>query len=462
MEWIMNKNTFVLLLFLCLSVLSRKHMYAQEPTPFADENVDDLEDVSDAFQESFFEALKQKAIQNHDRAISELNRCIQQEPDRAFLYFERAKNEGALKRYDLAEQDLLKALELDPNRESMLALLYDVYYKTRDYTKAETTVKKLIPFDSQYKEDLARIYSLTKKYEEALGLLDELDIEKGKDLYREQLRTRIYRQSGNGELRARSVEAKIAADPKNEAEYLKLIFLYSEEGNNAKAYETALKLQKINPEADEVQLALYKFYLEDGKVAEAIQSMNKVLRSARMDGKAKHRVLNDFLTFVNENPTYQPQLEEAIAIFDTQVADAKVYQELANYHLKKGEKIKGLKYFEKALQADTENLELIKNTVLLQLDTEQYTSATELTVKALDLFPSQPLLYLTQGVAYNKLGQFDEAIESLEIGIDYIIENVKMESDFYQQLGEAYTGKGNTPKANSFLEKAKSLKAQLD
>lgn len=445
-----------------MSMLSRKRIYAQEPTPFADENVDDLEDVSDAFQESFFEALKQKAIQNHDRAIRALNICIQQEPDLAFLYFERAKNQGALKQYDLAEQDLVKALELDPNRESMLVLLYDIYYKTRDYAKAETIVKKLIPFDTQYKEDLARIYSQTKKYEEALGLLEALDIEKGKDLYRERLRASIFNRSGNGALRTQATEAKIAADPNNEAEYLKLIFLYSEEGNSAKAYETALKLQKINPEAEEVQLALYKFYLEDGKTEEAIKSMNIVLRSTRMDGKAKHIVLNDFLTFVSDNPAFQPQLEEAIAIFDTQVADANVYQQLANYYLKKGDKAQGLKYFEKALVSDSENLELIKNTVLLQLDTQQYEKATKMTSQALDLFPSQSILYLIQGVAYNKLQNYDAAIESLEIGIDYIIEDVKMESDFYQQLGEAYTGRGNIAKATTFLEKAKSLKALLD
>ena len=437
-------------------------MHAQEPTPFADENVDDLEDVSDAFQESFFEALKQKAIQNHDRAIRALNICIQQEPDRAFLYFERAKNQGALKQYDLAEQDLVKALEVDPNRESMLVLLYDIYYKTRDYAKAETIVKKLIPFDTQYKEDLARIYSQTKKYEEALELLEALDIEKGKDLYRERLRASIYQRSGNGALRTQATEAKIAADPNNEEEYLKLIFLYSEEGNSAKAYETALKLQKINPEAEEVQLALYKFYLEDGKTEEAIKSMNVVLKSTRMDGKAKHIVLNDFLTFVNDNPAYQPQLEKAIAIFDTQVADANVYEQLADYHLKKGDKTQSLKYFEKALASDSENLELIKNTVLLQLDTQQYEKTTKMTSQALDLFPSQSILYLIQGVAYNKLQKYDAAIESLEIGIDYIIEDVKMESDFYQQLGEAYAGKGNSTKASTFLEKAKSLKAQLD
>ena len=458
----MKKNSYILLLLLCMSLLSRKQVLAQDQTPFADENVDDLEDVSDDFQETFFEALKQKGIENHDRAISALNKCIRLEPNKGFLYFERAKNRSALKQHDEAQEDLLKSLELDPNKEAVLALLYDSYYTSQKYEKATETVKKLIGFDSQYKEDLARILTRKKEYKAALALLDELDTEKGQDVYREQMRAAIYRQSGNANLQTKAVEAKIASDPKNEAEYLKLIFLYSEQGNTAKAHETALKLQQINPQADEVHLALYKFYLEDKKTAEAILSMTKVLESTRIDGKAKHRVINDFLIFVNANPEYQPQLEEAIAIFDTQVADAKVYQELANYYISKSQKEKALPYLEKALEGDPENLELIKNTTLLQLDAEQYDKALRVSTAALELYPSQPLLYLTKGVALNKLNKFSEAIESLDIGVDYVIEDIQMEADFYLQLGIAYEGQGDSTTANRYRTKAKSLKAQID
>ncbi len=459
---IMYKKRLILILLVGLSMLSRKQMYAQQPTPFADENVDDLEDVSDEFQELFFEALKQKAIQNHDRAIATLNKCIDREPDKAFLYFERAKNEGALKQFDRAEQDLLRALELEPDREPVLVLLYDVYYKTRDYEKAAQTVKKLIAFDTQYKEDLARIYLQTKLYKDALALLDELDNEKGQDIYRQRLRARIYQVSGSTQLQTEAEEAALAANPNDEATYLKLIFLYSEQGNDAKAYETALALQKINPNADEVHLALYKFYLKDGKVDAAITSMNRVLRSTTMEEKAKHRVLNDFLLFVNDHPSYEPQLDQAIALFDTQVTNANVYEQLAAYYLKKGEKQKSLTFYQKALATDADNLELIKNTVLLQLDAKAFEPAVKLSSDALELFPSQPLLYLTKGVGLIGSGSYDEAIESLEIGLDYIIDDKKMASDFNQQLGEAYSAKGNTAKAATYFKKAQTLKSQID
>ncbi|RMB63274.1 hypothetical protein EAX61_02455 [Dokdonia sinensis] len=458
----MKRNTYILVLFLSLSMLSRKHTYAQDQTPFADENVDDLEDVSDDFQESFFEALKQKGIQNYDRAILALNKCIQMEPDRDFLYFERAKNFSARKEYDRAEEDLEKALELKPNRAPVLELLYDVHYETQDYEKAASTALKLVAFNTQYKEDLARIYIRTKKYDEALVLLEELDEEKGQDPYREKLKANIYRQTGNTQQQTAKVEANIAANPQNEKEYLKLIFLYSEQGETQKAYDTALELQKINPEAAEVQLALYKFYLEDGKVDEAIVAMNKTLLSPRIDGKVKHRVINDFLMYVNNNPQYQPQLEAAIAVFDEQVEDAKVYEELANYFIKRNDKTKALPYLEKALARDPENLELIKNTVLLQLDAGAYEAAIKTASTGLDLYPAQPLLYLTNGVASNKISKYDEAVAHLETGLDYIIDDAKMEADFYLQLADAFTGKGDPTKAARYQEKASKLKAQID
>lgn len=458
----MKRGIYILVLTVIFT-LSRKRAYAQEPqelTPFSDENVDDLGDVSDDFQTAFFEALKQKGIENYERAITELNKCIAFEPEQAILYFERGKNQVFLKNYDEAVEDFDKYLELEPNDEDVLEALYEVYFQQQDYEAAESTVKKLIVFDVQYKEDLARIYTSTKRYDEALDLIEDLDNEIGTDVYRDRLKNRLYALSGNTSRQVKAIEKNIASNPKSEAEYLKLILLYSEQGDTKKAYETALELQKVNPYADEVHLALYKFNLDDGKVDEAISSMQKVLESKRMSPAAKHRVLNDFVLFVNKNPKYEAQLELAITVFDTQVGDANIYQELATYYIQKGNKEKALPYLAKALGSEPENLELIKNTALLQLDAGLYTEAEKTVAQALDLYPSQPLLYLTYGVALNKQGKFKAAINQLEVGVDYVIDDVTMEIDFYQQLGDAHTGDGDATKAARYYAKVQELKAQ--
>ena len=49
------------------------------------------------------------------------------------------------------------------------------------------------------------------------------------------------------------------------------------------------------------------------------------------------------------------------------------------------------------------------------------------------------------------------AIESLETGLDYIIEDVKMEIDFYTQLSLAYELDNNIKKSQAFTKKAQAL-----
>ena len=53
--------------------------------------------------------------------------------------------------------------------------------------------------------------------------------------------------------------------------------------------------------------------------------------------------------------------------------------------------------------------------------------------------------------------RYNNAVEILETGLDYIIEDHKIESDFYKQLSKAYAGLNNLVKAKTFSDKAKKL-----
>ena len=402
-------------------MLSRKHTYAQDNTPFADQNVDDLGNVSDAFQEAFFEALKQKGIENYERAIESLDKGIAIDNSYSILYFEKGKNYMALKKYGEAESNFLKALELKPNQKPAMALLYEIYYRNRNYEQAEEVVKQLILIDVNYKEDLARVYKATKQYTEALTLLDELDVEKGRDIRRDQLRKQINKHSGRTKLKEEALHKELDKSAKSEKDYLELIYLYEEQGNIDKAYETALKLQKINPETDAVHLVLYKIDISKGNTNKAINSMTKVLKSDKISAKAKHRVLNDFLSFVNKNPSYEPQLESAIDTFDSEVKGSKVYQNLGAYYSKKGAQYKALSYFLKAFDSDAENIDILKQVLDTEIALGKHKKAATRAKDAIELYPSQPNLYYSYGLALKALGKLEEANFQWETGVDYVI-----------------------------------------
>ncbi len=421
--------------------------------------MDQLGDVTDAFQENFFEALKQKAIENYELALTALNKAekaAKTEENKAVVYFEMGKNHTYLKEYAQAEENFNKVLKSQGNRLDVLEQFYELYYQQKDYEKSIPLVQKLIPFDDDYREDLANLYTLTKQYDKALEQLDELDNVWGESDIRNALRIQIYRATGDTEGAIENLEQKIDNNPKNEKEYLNLIFLYSEQGNKEKAFEAAKNLFKTNPKSQLVHLALYKFYLDEGNASEAIKSMKIVFASEEVDKETKYKVLGDFIQFVNENPQYETDLAEIVNQFS--IENGRVYEKLGDYYAAKNRKEDALNAYEKGIVIDSDNYNLLKNTLLFQIDLKKYEAAAKLSSEGLEIFPAQALLYLLNGVANNGIQNSDAAIESLETGLDFILEDPKMERDFYEQLGLAYTKKGDSKKAKMYLDKAATTK----
>jgi len=449
-------NTYLLLLFIGLLFYPMTSV-AQE----IEEPTDDLGNVSDSFQENFFEALKQKGIENYELAIEALKKAEAaakgDSKAKAVVYFEMGKNQKHLKLYDAAEENFKKVMETEGDRMDVMEALYDLYYQEKDYDAAIPLVLKLIEIDTDYKEDLANLYSRTKQFDKALEVLDELDTILGESNYRDALRSQIYRQTGNASGQIEVLEDKIVKNPKKEQDYLNLIYLYSEEGNTTRAYQTARELLQNNPQSELVHLALYKFYLDDGKIDEAIRSMKRVFGSQQIDKPEKFKVLGDFIRFVDSNPTYEKELSSVITLFSGG-NDSQVFEKLGTYYVGIGKKKEALNLYEKGIVLDPDNFSLLKNTLLLQIDFEKFEEAAKLSAEGMEVFPAQSLIYLLNGVANNGLQKTDLAIESLEAGIDYLFDNVQMERDFYNQLAIAYTLKGNMEKANLYTDKALNLK----
>ena len=420
---------------------------------------DDLGNVEDNFQELFYEALKQKGIENYDRSVEALLKCIEIDNAVPVLYFELGKNYNKLKNFGAAEDALKKAVSKDPDNEWFLDELYGFYASQNDLDKAIKTVKQLVKYHPDYKEDLASLFVRTKKYNDALKILDELDADFGISISRDAMRNQIYEATGRKKDQIKNLEERVESNPDKESNYLALIFRYSENNEKEKAFETAKELLEINPNSQLVHLALYKFYLDDNDTEKAIESMKIVISSVQIKPEAKLKVLSDFVKFVRENPEYEADLIEATTMVDA-VDNSKTLIKLGQYYLAKNDKSKALEYFENALISEPDNFSVLRNVLLLYIDLKHYDLAEKRSSKALQNYPSQPLLYLINGIALNELNQPKKAVQTLESGLDYIIEDIKMESDFYTQLSKAYTLLNNTEKSKTFSDKAKQLAPQ--
>src|SRR5690606_553811 len=110
--------------------------------------------------------------------------------------------------------------------------------------KAIDIVKRLIPFKADYKEDLVSLYMNTQQFDKALDLINELNETVGKSEMRDNYKMAILRDAKYQGAEKDNLVAQIAKDPKNESNYIALIYLYSESNQEEKAMEVAMQLEK--------------------------------------------------------------------------------------------------------------------------------------------------------------------------------------------------------------------------
>lgn len=419
---------------------------------------DNLGNVENRFQEYFFEALKQKAIENPKKAITALEKAIELQPEEAILYVEMGKNQHALKNYSEAEENFQIALKKNPTGERyILAQLFEVLYDAHQYDKAIPVVKKLTAYDGRYYEDLANLYMMIKQPDMALEALENADKLMGSSSYRDELRTRIFHITGNDNAQISYLKKQISANPENQENYLELIKVYHKNGQTPKAFSLVEDFQKSFPHSNKIHLALYPLYFSQNQHEKAIASIRKILSDRALDEKEKVLALNTFIAFTRENPKYENELAEVVNEAIKTETNTKSNKELGDYYSDK-EPEKALGFYVKALEENFSDVRLIEKILHLQLELKKYEDVLILGQKALTVFPSRPALYLALGKANNQKGNSSTALENLEMGLIYLIENPEMEADFYEQMSKAHEKTGNSEKAAFLKKKAENLK----
>ena len=423
---------------------------------FAQQEPDEIALANNKFQLSYYEALKQKGIENYDKAIQSLENCLDIEPNNAAVFNELGRNYFLLKKYNQAYEAYQKAAQIEPQNRWYWHGMYDVSYQTKNYPQAITNVLKLVTFEPNYKEDLTSLYMLTQQYDKALALINEMNETLGKSEKRENYRKEIMKDARFQGNEKDELIQKIAKNPKEESNYIALIYLYSNSNQEEKALEVAKKLETAIPESDWVQVSLFKSHLDNNQGSKAVKSMNQILSSDKIDNKIKHRVLNEFLIFASKNQGFEADLAKAVSNFKSDDAIS-VAKEIGKFYQTKNSWNQAKLFYEMDFSNHPNDLE----TALLLFQTyvalEDFENLGKKSENMIELYPSQPDLYYYAGLANNQQKKYSKAKDYLESGIDYVIENKALETNFYIQLGEAFNGLGDQKKKEFYFKKADQL-----
>ena len=373
----------------------------------------DVASAADQFQDAFYESLTQKGIENYDKAIRSLEKCQLLDPNNAVVYFELGKNYLAQKEYNSAHAAFEKATQLDPMNRWFWVGLYDVYYET--YEEAIPVVKQLIEFNLDYQEDLVSLYMNTQQFDKALVLINELNESKGKSELRDKYTTQIL---GQGKYQASEID-RLWAEIKNNPQY----------------------------------------HLQANEGIQAAKSLLFVLGSPKVESKIKHRMLNEFLLFVQDKPQFDADFDKAVGLLvqDPKVA---VNKEVGKFYQRKKNAGKAIYFYVKQRMLTPDDTECLQLLCELYTETAQFDVLASMADDAVERFPLQPQWYYYAGLANNQLKNAAAAIKQLESGLEYVLDDKALEINYYIQLGEAHHALGNEAQKEFYFNKAEALVQQ--
>lgn len=400
---------------------------------WAQEDPDTIALAEDQFQEAFFESVKQKGIENYDKAITQLYVCLSLNASKAVVHQELGRNYLKLKKYAEAETAFLEAIRLEPGNKWHHIGLYDVFFQSRQYKKAIDALQTVIPLDAKYKDELVSMYMYTQQYDLALSLIEELREKGERSEKHAQYKAQILSTSRFQTQETDRLLEQIKKHPKEEVHYISLIYLYSQKNEDDKAFEVAKQLAEQVPSSDWAHISLFKFHLDKNDVTSALQSFQRVMLANGVDERIRQRMFNEWLVYAVQHQVALDKVDQTIRWMGTQNTIS-VVKEVGKFFHQKKQWEAAAKYYDWAFAEQNTDVESLLLWFEVMSYQNQWSDIAKRGETSVDWFPAQPEVYLWTGKAYVVLKNSKKAAQFLQDGLDFVVEQPKLERQFLELL----------------------------
>ncbi|WP_196887108.1 tetratricopeptide repeat protein [Aureivirga sp. CE67] len=101
----------------------------------------------------------------------------------------------------------------------------------------------------------------------------------------------------------------------------------------------------------------------------------------------------------------------------------------------------------------TQKFEVLRQLLILVEKENDFQKLLKYSEVGIELYPTQAFLYLQNAKALNQLKKYSDAVDILEMGMEYVFENKKMQKQFYKQFVMSYEGLNKKDKAKEYQKK---------
>ncbi len=416
------------------------------------------------FKDVFHQAISEKMIGHNEKAIKLFNECLTIKPKSATCYF-------ALSEIYLKQNQTQKAVEfgekaytLNRTNKWYVAHLADMFYNIGNYHQSakfyqilmDNFNEKNVEYKYKYAESL--IYS--NQTLKAIQQLNQIEKEVGKSPELSLTKHDLYHSIGKKDEAQKEIDDLLIDFPKNEEIRVTILNYYLQTNQIDKAEEIAQQILKINPNNGNALLGLADVEIRQNHINKSFDYLDKGFNSADVDTERKLSLLNGLTTYAFNSTNNSSDLinQRLASLFEklnqTESNNADFLKLYGKYLESNNNHIKARELFSKSCRLDPSNYNTWDALLNSNYKTKLYDSLFIDGQKAIDYFPSQPMVYLLTGIGAYESGKYDEAEEYLFLGKDLVINDPELKSEFEYHIGKNYWKQGQKQESKNYFEKA--------
>lgn len=463
MRIIINGLGLLVLLISIVSCSGTKKITEQEVAVAAIEKpAEELaEQKQKEFEFLFVEALKQKMFSNPQKAIQLLSSCLEIDPNSSAAMYELANIHAANNDFTSASLLLEKAISINSENKWYKQLLAQIYQQTKKFSEAADIYTQLIekdPENVEYLYSKAILLANAKRFEEAISAYDAMEKKSGINEQISVAKQQLYLTSGDTDKAFQEIEKLIDFSP-NESKYYGLLAdLYLSTGDSEKALENYNKILKMDPENGFVHFSLANYYISIDNL-DASYKHTKLGFSSESVGIQNKLQLYMMLTSNREKSKLTDEKEEELIqlLLANHPDEFLVYTVYAERLLKKQQLAEARTALLKALEIQANDYMLWERIMYIDNDLQDWEELYKHSKEIVEIFPNQTQGYFMNAVACIQLEKYDETISITEEGLDFVVDNPKLEANFLMLKGEAVYKNNDKQDAFKLFDKAVTL-----
>jgi tetratricopeptide (TPR) repeat protein len=415
-------------------------------------------------EQLYIDAAKAKMLEDYPSAIEGYKKVVKLDPNNHAAYYELAVMFYGSGQNEAAKQYISNAVKHNPKNKWYLILNAEILGNLKQYAEAVKIYEQLIkeyPEEYEFYYNWAFTLLRANKVEEAIKVYEKLEEKIGLDEELVIQKQKLYLSLNKLDKAVAEIQKLINSDKKEPRYYQMLAELYQANNMDAEADVVYAKLLELDPKSPYALLNLAENARKKNDRVSYMNYMREVFKNPSLNIDAKIRMVFPYLNAFQQNDTIKKAeaLELCKIMAETHSEQAKAHAMYADFLYQDGQDSLALQVYETALELDKSVYEVWQQTFFIRNDLKQFEALIKVTEQTIELFPNKPLPYLFNGIAKSQLKQYKAAAEAYLTGLEMVVKNDLLKSQFYSSLGDVYHNLKEYAKSDSAYDAALNLDA---